>query len=60
MISAAWQPFSQPWNKQDGYDQTFVISKSGDLLRLAAEARVVMMKACTWKSLYYLQWLTYR
>ncbi len=35
----SWQPVSQPWNKQDGYDQTFVISKSGDLLRLAAEAK---------------------
>lgn len=33
-----WEPVSQTWNKEDGYDQTFVAEKTGNEVSLMAEA----------------------
>jgi aldose 1-epimerase len=35
---SSWKTVSQEWNKDDGYDQTFVINRSNNDLILAAEA----------------------
>lgn len=34
-----WKPVLQEWNKEDGYDQTFVVNRTTDDLILAAEAK---------------------